>query len=147
MTAAITAARLARTGWLDELRCVGELAAITGAVDAAVAVEAGGDLRIVGSVVGTFAERTIGPQLCPELFATSLLAEERWLSGASLAHLYLPPHAEVLVLPVRSQGGWNGAALLRYDGMPALSRHDLAVLRSALRRHAAGTAAEAPIAA
>lgn len=40
----------------------------------------------------------------------------------------------MLVLPVRS-GQWSGAALLRYDEPPLLSRYDLAVLRSALRRY------------
>lgn len=104
-----------------------ELAAITGAVDAPVAVDCGGDLRVVGSIAGTITERTLGRQLCPELFLTSPLGDERWLSGTSVAHLYVPPHCDVLVLPARS-ARWNGAALLRYDEQPLLSRYDLAVL-------------------
>lgn len=143
MSAAATMRR-GRHGWLPQLRCVAELAAISGASDAAVAVDSGGDLRVVGSVAGSFAERTLGPQLCPELFQARPFRRERWLGTMAATHLYLPPHAQVLLLPVRSPE-WTGAAMLRYDQAPNLSADDLAVLQRALDRFAAETpsAAEA----
>lgn len=120
-------------GWLAELRCVSELAAITGAIDGAVAVEADGELRIAGCVAGTFPRRTISPGLCEPAADSLLPAGGHWLDRVALAQLRFPPDSCVLVLPVASNH-WSGAVLLRYAAPPHLSAYDLAGLRASLAR-------------
>ncbi|MEH3052967.1 MAG: hypothetical protein PGN13_03025 [Patulibacter minatonensis] len=119
MTSITSAEPIPRYGWLEALRAASEAPAGSGAVDAAVAVERGGELVIVASVAGTFAERSICPRHYPESFLQSLPGARRWLSVPALEHLGLPADAHVLVVPSRT-AGWRGATLLRYDERPPL---------------------------
>lgn len=109
---------------LEELRLGAEIAAIVGAADAALAVERGGDLRVLGSVAGTFPERTFAGGICP-----SSDDPARWLSPAALADLYLPPHAHVLAAPV-ARCEWSGVLLLRFEQASEAAERDVSALLS-----------------
>ncbi|MBO9534777.1 MAG: hypothetical protein J7513_17520 [Solirubrobacteraceae bacterium] len=115
---------------LTALRCAGELAATTGATDATVAYERGGDLAITTSLAGTFPLRTIGIEADAQL-ASVIAGHPAWLDHLALATLYLPPHAHVLAIGITTESG-RGIALLRYDTRPTISVDDVAFLQRAL---------------
>lgn len=115
---------------LNALRCAGELAATTGAIDATVAHERGGDLAVTTSLAGTFPLRTVSIDSDPQLAAV-IAGRPAWLDQFALATLYLPPHAHVLAIGITIEGG-RGIAMLRYDHRPTISADDLAFLQRAL---------------
>jgi hypothetical protein len=101
-----------------------DLIRTTGAMDGALAVCSGSDIRVVASERSLIARRTICGVACPAVGAAVRGVHTVWLDPSALEGLYLPAHSQVLYVPFAAATG-NAAALLAFHERVPFSHEDL----------------------
>lgn len=115
---------------------LGDLVRSASALDGAIAITQGPDLRIVASVRGLIPRRILSRDMSPAIWEVVSAGQPLWLADPATAGIHLPLHVQVLAAPFHA-GEREAVALLSFHERPRFSRSDLAWLAHVLTKAAA----------